>query len=261
MRSHVLPLSSFVLFAVVAVAAAGCSASLGDKTDGENGNLRFSYNGRGCLFGCGLDRSALQGSMVTITSEGGDPDVRPTARIVDPAVARVSSQRESCSCTSQSKSSSHSRSVDPGDTCTSTEKKACSLSLDIETTQAGDPKLEIVDGAGSLIDRVTLHVRPAARIDVTVQQGATLVGGVYEVKKGFKVKLESRVFDVDGGEAVFARHGMSFDYADKSIVQPDSAVLVGSTEVEDMIAPGAGDTTVTVKAPGAQKIVRLRVRP
>jgi hypothetical protein len=259
MRSSCLLLaSSAVLLSLSSVA---CSASLGDKTDGDNGALRFSYSGRGCLFGCGLDRSALQGSMVTVSSEGGDPDVRPFARIVDSALAKVSAQRESCSCTTTSKASSQSRSIEPGDTCATAEKKSCSLSLDIETLNAGDPKLEIVDGAGTLIDRVTLHVRPAARIDVTVKEGAVDMGGVYEVKNGFKVKLESHVYDVDGGEAVFARHGMSFDYADASILQPDSAVLIGSTDVEDMIAKGTGETSVKVHAPGAEKIVRFRVVP
>jgi hypothetical protein len=262
MRPYFLLLSSFFGLALCTLSAAGCSAKLGEKTDGENGALRFSYtNASGCIFGCGLDRPALQGSMVTVMSEGGNPDIRATARLVDPTVARIAAQTESCRCTSHTENSSESHSIDAGDRCVSGQTKECSLSLDVETSQAGDPKLEIVDGSGGLIDRVTLHVRPAARIDVRVKEGATEIGGVYEVKKGFKVKLESHVFDVDGGEAVFAKHGMSFDYGDESIVKPDTAVIFGSTEVEDMIAPGVGETTVKVRATGAEKVVRFRVVP
>ena len=40
------------------------------------------------------------------------------------------------------------------------------------------------------------------------------------------------------------------------------AVIIGSTDVEDMIAGNApGDTTVTVKATGATKVVRFHIVP
>jgi hypothetical protein len=241
---------------VVALSTAAC-APLGEKTEGEKGNVTFSYGGRGCTFGCGLDRSALQGSMVSITAEGGDPEVRKSARLLGTAVGRVSASTESCQCAASNKS----RSIEPSATCVAGETKSCRVAVDVETTDPGDDVLEIVDPSGKVFDRVAFHVRPAARIEVNVKEGGTLVGTTYEVKQGYKVKLESHVYDAAGAEAIFTKHGVSFDYADKNIVRPDSAVLIGSTDVEDMISDRPGETTVKVHAPGAENIVRFRVVP
>lgn len=254
---HRTPLACLLL---IALGAAACSAKLGEDSAGDNGTLRFQYSdGNGCLLGCSLDRSALQGSQVSISAKSSDADVRMTARLSDASVGRISSQSQSCSC----RSSSRSRSVTPNEKCTSVETRECSLAIDIETNRPGDATLEIYDTSDKVLDRVTMHVRPAARIDVDVRQGGKKIDDdQWEVREGFKVKLESSVFDEAGTEMIFARHGVSFDYADKSLVQPDSAVLVGSTDVEDMIAGSrAGDTSVTVKAAGTSKVVRFRVVP
>lgn len=256
--SRLAALSTVLL---LTLSAAAC-APLGEKTAGEQGKMSFSYGGRGCVFGCGLDRSALQGSMVTITAEGGAPEVRKSARLAGAAVGTISSSKESCRCDSETNGISQSgRSIEPTGSCVSGETKLCSVSIDLETKEAGDGQLEIIDPSGTVVDRVTVRVRPAARIDITVKEGANEVGGVYEVKQGYKVKLESRVYDAAGSEAIFTRHGVSFDYADKTVVKPDSAVLIGSTEVEDMIADRPGETTVKVHAPGAENVVRFRVVP
>jgi hypothetical protein len=60
----VAALIGFASFAVVAA----CNFELGDDTEGDMGNLRFSYSGNGCFFGCSLDKNALQGSLVTVSS-------------------------------------------------------------------------------------------------------------------------------------------------------------------------------------------------
>jgi hypothetical protein len=258
MRTHQALLASFLL---ISLSTAGCSFKLGDKTDGEKGNLRFAYAGDGCIFGCGLDRTALQGSRVSVSVEGGDAKVRPTARIDDATVAHVSEQKESCSCTSQSNGKSSSQSVEPNASCASGETKSCTMSIEVETSGSGDAKLEITDPSGKTIDRVTLRVRPAARIEVEMKEGATRKGDVYEAKEGFKVKLRSKVYDADGAEAFFTKHGVSHEYADRNVMKPDSAVLIGSTDVEDMLASGTGETTVKVHAIGAEKVVRFRVVP
>lgn len=249
------------LSAAFALSGAACSLGLGESTTGDEGTLAFEYTGGDCLFGCGLDRSALQGSMVSIAARGGDGDVRKRARLVGSSIGTIEQQRESCSCTSKSGNSSKSRTIEPADRCASGESKKCSLRIDVETTSAGDSKLEILDPGGSVIDRVTVRVRPAARIDADVRQGATDKGGVFEVKQGLKVKVHSTVYDEDGGEVIFAKHGVSHEYGDKSIVRPDSSVLIGSTDVEDMIARDLGETTVTVRAEGAAKVLRFRVVP
>lgn len=221
---------------VVALAAAGCSVNLDPSTEGDSGNTRFEYTGNGCLFGCGLDRHALQGSLVSITAHGGDAFVGATARLSGPAVGRIASQTQSCS--------------------------TCDMDIEIEATQPGDAKLEIVDHAGKLLDSVTIHVRPAARIDVAVNGGARQADGVYEVKQRSQVKLGAKVFDAEGAELLFARHGVSHAYGDESVIKPDPTVVIGSTDVEDMIAGShVGETTVRVSAPGAVNMVRFRVVP
>ena len=260
MRLSSLLLSSFVVLSLsLGLGTAGCSLKLGDKTEGDKGTMSFAYDGPGCFFGCGLDRSALQGSLVTVTATGGDPNVAQKARISETSIARVSDQHESCTCDTTSGSSHTSTSIDPGAKCASGTTRSCSLSVDIETSDQGDAHLEIVDPSGSLIDRVTVHVRPAARLDITVGATAVKDGSPITARVGDKVKLETHAFDASGNEAMFEKHGISHDYGDTTILAPDDSVLIGSTNVEDMIAREPGDTTVTVHAPGAEQVVRFHV--
>jgi hypothetical protein len=256
MRLHSVLLSSFVL---LSLSTAACSIKLGDKTEGEKGTMAFAYDGRGCFFGCGLDRSALQGAQISVSASGGDASVRKTARIAAETIARVSNQTESCSCESRQGSSSTSNSVEPSATCPSGQTKTCTLSIDIETAGAGDAELEVVDPKGALIDRVAVHVRPAARLDITVDGMAVKDGEPTTVRPGEKVKLETHAFAADGSEELFTKHGISHDYGDTTIIAPDSSVILGSTEVEDMIALSPGDTAVKVYAPGAERVVLLHV--
>lgn len=258
MRLHSALLSSFVL---LSLSTAACNFKLGDKTEGDKGTMTFAYDGPGCLFGCGLDRSALQGSQVSLTAKGGDANVRQTARIAESSIARVSDQHESCSCDSSSGNQSKSNSIEPSAKCASGETKSCNLAVDLETGDQGDAHLEIVDPTGALIDRVTVHVRPAARIDVKVNGSAVKEGEVVTLRNFDKVGLESHAFDANGDEALFTKHGISHDYGDTTILAPDDAVLFGSTNTEDMIAKEPGDTTVKVYAPGASQLVRFHIVP
>jgi len=43
------------------------------------------------------------------------------------------------------------------------------------------------------------------------------------------------------------------------MVGPDTSVLIGSTDLEDAIAKAAGETALTIRAVGAQSVVRFRV--
>ena len=242
---------------VVALAAAGCSPQLGADTAGEKGNLRFEYSS--CLFGCSLDQKALQGSQVSITTKGGDPDVPLVARLAGDPVGSIASQLESCSCASSSGNGSRSRSIDASKLCDKAETKSCTLAVDIDTRTAGEAKLEIVDPAGAVVDRVTVHVRPAARIELDVHDRKADAQGIYEVGWGAKLKVGSKVLDADGVGMIFAKHGVTQAYADANIVGPDSSVLVGSTDVEDAVAKRAGETSLTVRAVGAESTVRFRV--
>ncbi len=258
MRLPSLLLSSFVV-ASLSLGAAGCSLKLGDHTEGDNGTLSFSYDGPGCFFGCGLDRSALQGSLVTVNAKGGDPNVTQTARILESSIARVSNQTPSCTCDSKSGNTSSSSTVAPGEKCSGGATKSCSLSVDIETSDQGDAHLEVLGPSGAVIDRVTIHVRPAARLDVSVGQTAVKDETPVTARVGDTVALETHAFDADGNEEIFTQHGISHDYADKSILEPANDDLFGSTNVEKMIAKQPGDTSITVRAPGAERVVHFHV--
>jgi hypothetical protein len=260
MRHPSLLLSSFVVASLaLSLGSAGCSLKLGDKTEGDNGTMSFSYDGPGCFFGCGLDRSALQGSLVTVTAKGGDPDVAQTARISESSIARVSNQTPSCTCDSRSGNTSTSSTIAPSEKCSGGATKSCTLSVDIETSAQGDAHLEIVGPSGALIDRVTVHVRPAARLDVSVGETAVKDDAPVTARVGDTVALETHAFDAEGNEEIFTKHGISHVYGDSSVLAPDDSELFGSTNVEDMLAKTPGDATVTVRAPGAERVVRFHV--
>ena len=52
---------------------------------------------------------------------------------------------------------------------------------------------------------------------------------------------------------------LSQAYANKGIVGPDETAIFGSTDVEDAIANGLGETTLTTRAVGAESVVKFRV--
>ena len=257
MRLHSALLSSFVL---LSLSTAACSVKLGDKTEGEKGAMTFAYDGPGCFFGCGLDRSALQGSLVTVTAKGGDAERRPDGShrgVVNRAgvgAARRARATRAAATRASRTASSRAPSAHPA-----RPSGAASRSTSRRTDQ-GDAHLGIVDPKGALVDRVTVRVRPAARIDVKVNGIAVEEGEVSTLRNGDKVGLESHAFGANGDEAIFTEHGISHDYGDTTILRRDDSVLFGSTNVEDItIDVEPGDTTVTVGAPGAGRMVRFHV--
>jgi hypothetical protein len=257
-------IACFVALISLATVTSGCDIKLGEDTQGEKGNLRFSYTGNGCFFGCGLDRGALQGSMVTISAEGGalvDGTVR--AGITD-GYGSVSSLTQSCTCSRSSGNTSTSHTAQPGEKCATNESRSCNLSVDVETTRAGDAKLEILDAKGKVIDRIDILIRPAHHIDVKLRSGSEDVplggDGVYEVKQGSMLSLESTVYDASDGELIFAKHGVGHRFNDPKVVKGASE-LFGWSDVQSVRAEGPGTATVFVEATGATKEVTFRVVP
>ncbi len=229
---HLFPLVSAAVLALT-MFSAGCSPRLGDDTGGEKGNLRFEYSS--CLFGCSLEQNALQGSKVTISAKGVDSKAHLTARLSDAAIGTIVTQNQRC-----------------------TDGADCILDMEIETTGAGDAKVDVIDADGALVDRVTIKVRPAARIELEVRDRQAS-DGVYAIRVGEKLKIASKVLDADGNPMIFAAHGVAQTYADPSIVGPDEYVLFGSSDVEDAIAKRVGDTSLAVRATGAENVVLFRV--
>ncbi len=233
------------LFFLPLLALAACSFKLGDDSPGALGNARFEYQSDGCAFGCGLDKTALQGSRVTIVATTSDPSKAPQKAFFDsPTIGTIAYQMPSVT--------------------NSNGESSFTINVDIETTGAGDGTLEIVDAKGNVIDRATVHVQPAARIDLSVSVADKALapkGDTYEIAQNQSVKLGAAVYGADGQPLVFTQHGVSHDYADKTIVRPDDKVLFGSTDVEDMVSGRAGDTTVTVRATGASAVAKFHVLP
>ena len=240
--------SLWIVGAVAALFTAGCSidvstpdVEIGDQSRGDLGKLRFEISSSDCLLGCALDKPALQGSLVTVIASNVAPDAHAKARLVGGGRSSIVDQRESCS-----------------------DERTCSLSVDIEVDDASDPKLEIVTG-NEVEDRVTVRVRSAARIETSVTAGdrpLTPEGdGIYRVRPGEHIRLRSRVFTVDGTETVFTKHGVTHEYGNTKVVRSAGEAILGSTNVEDMIAVDAGEATVLVNAVGAQSFARFRVGP
>lgn len=242
------------------LALAGCDFHIGEDTAGETGKLRFEYSSNDCLFGCGLDKLALEGSKVTVVATGGEPGTRMSARLASGAFAKISDQRENCTC----KSDKATRLVDAVESCKVGEtRESCSLAVDIETTGSGDAKLEIVDGAAKLTDRVTVKVRPAARINITARANGkdlTATDGAFDVKLGDALEIETDVLGADGGQMIFTEHGVHHAYGDEAVLRANKKELIGRTDVQSIVTGRAGETTVTISAPGAQTVARFRVR-
>jgi hypothetical protein len=224
--------------ALFVAAGTGCAPSSYKTTKlssvGDQGTLTFRFDSS-CILDCSLDQPALQGSAVSVAVKGGTAAQGLSVRLADSVAATISQQSSSCN------------------------GSECTVHVEIETKLEGDAKLEVVDRSGTVVDGVALHVKAAARIDVAVRGRQPGADGVYTVKQGEKLKVESTVFDNDRTELFFASHGVSQVYGDKTVVGPDDAVILGSTDVEDAIANNVGETTLTLRAVGAESVVRFRV--
>lgn len=223
---------------VLTLAGTGCApatyktsqiASAGDK-----GALSFKYDS--CIVDCALDQPALQGAAVTIDVRKGAPNAGLSVRVANRALATISSQSYTCAASDD-----------------------CHLIFELDAKQEGDAKLEVVDKSGALVDGIPLHIKAAARIDIDVEGREAGSDGVYVVKQGERIAVASKVFDNDRTELFFSHHGVSQVYANKGIVGPDETAIFGSTDVEDAIANGVGETTLTTRAVGAESIVKFRV--
>jgi len=238
MRNLLTSLAAVASTLVITLAGTGCAPAWSEtttsNTPGEKGALTFEYDS--CVFGCGLDRPALQGSAVTLEVQGGTANAGLVARLSNPAVGTIANQYYSC------------------------DEGTCSLFVDIETKQAGETRVEVADKTGALVDGVALRVHAAARIDVDVHGHEAAADGVFSVKQGEKLEVESTVFDADGAKLAFSHHGVAQVYADKGIVGPDDELeLFGRSDVEKAVANRAGETTLALRAVGAESIVRFRV--
>ena len=231
-----------------------------DGANGEMGNLKFSYGGWGCLLGCGPEREVLQGAGVSVIVDGAERGRLQHARMTSEGIASVTSYKESCWCNKEDGNTSSSRGVTDGNTCASDETLSCSTWVELETENAGDTKLEITDDKGTVIDRFSVHVRPALRIDPLVSAEKEPIepgkDGVYEVHQNAHLLIQPRPYGNGENELLFEK-GIAFSSSDEKIVKPDTLF----DDVRIIKAPSVGSATVSVVAVGARVDVRFRVVP
>jgi hypothetical protein len=251
MRPFIVAASALALFSgacTVSDSGSG-SLSLGSDSPGSLGQARFHYSASDCAFGCSVGRPVLQGSMITIIASVDRAPADLSATLLGPSIGRISNQSPDCNV----------------------DAKRCTLDVDIEATAAGDARLELSKDRADF-DWIPIQVRPASRIDVSVSATPTSDGGpsrdvalgadgAYEVKEGEHVQLTARVFTSDQQETIFTKHGVSHAYGDTSILAVDDGVLFGATDTEYVKTVHPGETTITVRATGAETVAKFRVTP
>jgi hypothetical protein len=168
-RSISLSLLTSALFS--ALFSVGCSAKLGDSTDGENGRVELAYGELPCLFGCSLDRPMMRGTTESIhvwAKDGNLPvlDVRSTDTSV---VVR----RTAFLCCKRDVSGGGCRSAAGLQTCDAGEDGA--LDIAVEAAAAGHADLVLTEASGEEWDRATVEVAEPARLDLTC---------AYDTRKG-----------------------------------------------------------------------------
>lgn len=238
------------------------------ETTGQKGVMDFSYQSSQCsLVGCGLDNPTLQGARITIQAQGGDPNVPLTAKLAKGNVGSIARQSMSYSCDASTSDPSSSRAIDAGESCNAGETKHSLLDIEIETTNAGGDTLEVHEPSGALRDSVGFLVRAASRIDVKLSDDThdlVAANGAYTVHIGEKLRLQSEVYDSAGERLMFSEHGLSFAYADKTLLAPDPDILndiFGATDTEYMAPLDVGDTQVVGTATGATSTTKLHILP
>ena len=244
-------LASLLALASFTLVAGACNFKLGDDTEGEMGNLRFSYSGTGCFFGCGLDKKVLQGATVSV-SVSGDSQGGFHAAIDDGSPASVSTQTETCTCNAKSGSTSHSRIVQGSVSCESGETKSCSLSIELSADHEGFSKLRVLDGKGAVVDQVDVTTRSATRLDLTITAGGAMVtptNGVYTMKAHTAGSVTAKALDGDGDELYFTRDGLKFTYDDSNAIQSEGDAFF-SANADSFISLVGGDGSIDVSASG-----------
>jgi len=258
MRPYVF--ASLLALASFTLVAGACNFKLGDDTEGEMGNLRFSYSGTGCFFGCGLDKKALQGAKVSV-SVAGDTQGGLTGAIDDGSAASVSTQTETCTCNSKSGSTSHSRIVESGASCESGETKSCTLTIELSADREGFSKLRITDGKGAVVDQVDVTTRSATRLDLSITADGTAVtpkDGVYTMNAHAHGVVSAKAFDSDGDELVSSHDGLKFTFDDSHEIVPEGDGFFAASSTT-FISPAGGDGTIDVSASGGAAHATARI--
>jgi len=229
------------LFFFAMLLLAGCTFDLGTDTTGDLGRASFAYTGPHCeILTCSVDHAALLHSRVTVIAMTDRVRAPAWAYFPNASIGRIAASHPLCN----------------------PELFRCQISVDIETTGIGDGALEIFDAKGGLIDKITIHVRSPARIDLAAaieNERLEPKDGAYEVAVGTKVDLVATVIDAGGNLMVHGERGLERFYRDESIVGPDGLELLEWAGVANLRSRAPGETTVSMRANDVSATARFRV--
>ncbi len=264
-------LAPLTLLAALAVTTLGTGCTFNDplETKGANGVAEFSYLATGCLLTCSTTQyQVLQGSSVTAQAQLSQRTDEPfILRVKDSAIGTLSHADQSCSCGD----SNSSASVDCNASCPGGKTKSVQVSVDVQTTAAGDTTLELVDAKGLVVDSAPMTVHAAAKINASVSSephggartaGTAGVDGAYTVKVGNDVIVSFGATDTEGNNLIFTQHGIVPTYSDPKVLSVTSDVIdqvFSGSGTEPAVAHAAGNATISLKAQGASTDVKFHV--
>lgn len=218
-------------------------------TRGQLGNLRFAYSVPGTCEACAIDRELLAGSLVGMDVRNINHKVHYQVRSSAPEIAEFYFTPR----------------------CRYVGQVDCQESVIVETKKAGDADLVVFDEwTETILDRVTIKVRDAARIETTVKatpspsrDGSTAdvdpsPDGVFELTVDSDVELVSVARSADGAELLAAGGAIRGIYTNEQIVGP-RPVFVGAAATEYARAKTPGVTTVAVAGSGVRHELAFRV--
>lgn len=259
LRRKLAPLAlGIVLF------TAGCEErKTVDGQLGELGRVEFTY-ARSCFFGCLLNQPLLVGTRETIRIEG-EPGNAPKVEVrsTDPSVAEVALERQ-CYCEREDTTGRIDVALDGR--CEEPWRMVCENKILVGARAAGDAKVEVLREDGSVLDRVTVHVKEAARarfFGTLPDRLGEEAGDSFRLAAESRLALRLELYDEDGIE-LLAPEGVTWRVTDPEVATLD-VFLVGRGEeviagrdviVETLIA---GETTVEIDVPGLTAAIDVEV--
>jgi len=259
LRRKLAPLAlGIVLF------GAGCEErKTVDGQLGELGLVEFTY-ARSCFFGCLLNQPLLVGTRETIRLEG-EAGNKPKVdvRSTDESVAEIALERQ-CYCEREDTTGRIDVALDGA--CEEPWQMICENKIQIGARAVGDAKVEVLREDGSVLDRVTVHVKEAARARFFGTLPDALgeeAGDSFSLAAQSRLELRLELYDEDGIE-LLAPEGVTWRVTDPEVARIN-AFLVGAGEeviagrdvvVETLIA---GETAVEIDVPGLTAAIDLDV--
>jgi hypothetical protein len=242
-----------LLLGLLGLGLAGCGDDPPTGSLGQLSTLRFEFASVDCGARCAIDREILVGSVVGVDVYNLHRKVAYQVRSSAPNVATF----------------------DNTPRCRSLATDDCHEQIRAVTHGPGDADLEVFDEwTGTVLDRVTIHVRQATTLETTVRtiRGGTTLDltpnqGVFELKVASDLELVSTARSASGDELLATASAIRGTYADARILGPCQAEGCGDSPVDGVEtgarqqarANAAGVTVVSLVSGATHHDVPFRV--